>query len=223
MNIEEYWEGFTSSEKDLFQKSCRRLLKQTFLVRDKDEEHKKAYYFVSKQPEVFSLYFRYIGFDLTVDRENGVIMLRNCADLGENGKLQINHFALKKAESVVLCCLWTLYADRIRSGSLSRMVWISVTDLRFALEKYGLRDSIDKSTLTGCLTLFSRFNLVEVKGRVGDEDCQIRLYPSLQFALEPEEFKRFAAAVQKRMQEKTDEVMEDEDGEDENREDYLEE
>lgn len=35
MNIEEFWEGFTSSEKDLFQKSCRRLLKQTFIVRDR--------------------------------------------------------------------------------------------------------------------------------------------------------------------------------------------
>ena len=43
MNIEEFWEGFTSSEKDLFQKSCRRLLKQTFLVRDRDEESKRAY------------------------------------------------------------------------------------------------------------------------------------------------------------------------------------
>ena len=54
MNIEEFWEGFTSSEKDLFQKSCRRLLKQTFIVRDRDEESKRAYYFVSKNPEPFS-------------------------------------------------------------------------------------------------------------------------------------------------------------------------
>ena len=53
MNIEEFWEGFTSSEKDLFQKSCRRLLKQTFIVRDRDEESKRAYYFISKNPEPF--------------------------------------------------------------------------------------------------------------------------------------------------------------------------
>ena len=39
MSIETIWEDFTSSEKHLFQKSCRRLLKQTFLVRDKDEDY----------------------------------------------------------------------------------------------------------------------------------------------------------------------------------------
>ena len=102
MNIEEFWEGFTSSEKDLFQKSCRRLLKQTFIVRDRDEESKRAYYFISKNPEPFSVYLGYIGFDVLTDRENGVVMLRNCRDMGENGRLQINHVALKKMESVVL-------------------------------------------------------------------------------------------------------------------------
>ena len=96
MNIEEFWEGFTSSEKDLFQKSCRRLLKQTFIVRDRDEESKRAYYFISKNPEPFSVYLGYIGFDVLTDRENGVVMLRNCRDMGENGRLQINHVALKK-------------------------------------------------------------------------------------------------------------------------------
>ena len=52
MSIETIWEDFTSSEKHLFQKSCRRLLKQTFLVRDKDEDYKKMYYFVAKRQSV---------------------------------------------------------------------------------------------------------------------------------------------------------------------------
>ena len=69
MTIEEFWEEYTSSEKDLFQRACRRLLKQTFIVRDKDEENKKAYYFISKKPDPFSEYFRYIGFDIMIDRE----------------------------------------------------------------------------------------------------------------------------------------------------------
>lgn len=108
MSIETIWEDFTSSEKHLFQKSCRRLLKQTFLVRDKDEDYKKMYYFVAKRQEVFEQYFSFIGFDIVLDRENGVVMLRNSAEFGENGKLQGNRLALKKAESLVLCCLWTL-------------------------------------------------------------------------------------------------------------------
>ena len=206
MQIEEFWEAYTSSEKELFQRSCRRLLKHTFIVRDKDEENKKAYYFISKRPEPFSAYFRYIGFDIVVDRENGVVMLRNCADAGESGKVQVNRLQLKKAESVVLCCLWTLYADRIRSGSLSRAILVSITEIQFELEKYGVKDQIDKSAMTGILTLFSRFNLIEVNGKIGEKDCLVRLYPSLQFALESEEFGRFAELTRKRMLEKTGEV-----------------
>ena len=55
MNFDELWKDFTSLEKDLFQKSCRKLLKSTFIVRDKDEESKKAYHFIAKHPEPFSL------------------------------------------------------------------------------------------------------------------------------------------------------------------------
>lgn len=214
MNIEEFWEEYTSSERDLFQRSCRRLLKQTFIVRDKDDENKKVYYFISKKPEPFTEFLGYIGFDIVVDRENGVIMLRNCADVGENGKIQANRLQLKKAESVVLCCLWTLYADRMRSGNLSRSYLISITDLRFELEKYGVKEQIDKSTMGNILALFTKFNLIDVNGKVGEEDCMIRLYSSLQFALDPEEFRRFLEVTQKRMLEKSGETTDDEEDND---------
>lgn len=160
------------------------------------------------KPEPFSVYFGYIGFDIVIDRENGVVMLRNCADVGENGKLQANRFQLKKAESVVLCCLWTLYADRVRSGSLSKSILISITDLRFELEKYGLKEQTDKTAMGNILTLLSKFNLIDVNGRIGDADCLIRLYPSLQFALDVD-------TTKKRMGEKTGEATVDEDEEDE--------
>ena len=199
MSIETMWEDLTSSEKDMFQRSCRRLLKQTFIVRDKDEENKKLYYFASKRPEIFTQYFSFIGFDIVLDRENGVIMLRNCADFGENGKIQANRLGLKKAESMVLCCLWTLYAERLRSGSLAQTIIVSMTDLRFALEKYGMKEPVDKTTMANILNLLSKYNLIDVNGKIGEADCLIRLYASLQFALDTEEFKKFVEATEKRM------------------------
>lgn len=212
MSIETMWEDLTSSEKDMFQRSCRRLLKQTFIVRDKDEENKKLYYFASKRPEIFTQYFSFIGFDIVLDRENGVIMLRNCADFGENGKLQANRLGLKKAESMVLCCLWTLYVDRLRSGSLAQTIVVSMTDLRFALEKYGMKEPLDKTTMANILNLLSKYNLIDVNGKIGEVDCLIRLYASLQFALDTEEFKKFVEATEKRMMVK--EGAETEDAED---------
>lgn len=199
MNIEEYWETYTTSEKELFQRCCRRLLKSTFIVRDKDEEQKRAYHFIAKQPAPFLLYFSYIGFEIVVDRENGVIMLRNSSEAGESGRIQGNRFVLKKAESIVLCCLWALYADRVVSGSLSRTFLVSIADLRFELEKYELKEQIDKSMLNSILTLFAKFNLVDIHGKVGEEDCAVRLYPSLQFALDAQEFDRFVRAARGRM------------------------
>ena len=187
MSIEEFWEEYTSSERALFQKSCRRLLKQTFIVRAKDEDSKKAYYFISKKPEPFSTYFSYIGVDIEIDRENGVVMLRSRGETAEGGRAQVNRLMLKKAESVVLCCLWILYTDRISTVSLTQPAVISITDLRFELEKYGIRDQIDKSAMANIL------------------------YPSLQFALSEEEFRRFAGAAARRMMELS---PEEEDGED---------
>ncbi|MCC8138996.1 MAG: DUF4194 domain-containing protein [Lachnospiraceae bacterium] len=211
--MQEYWDSYTSSEKEQFQKICRRLLRQTFIVRDKDEESKRAYFFVSKRPEPFSTYFSYIGFDVVLDRDNGVIMLRNCVDVSENGRIQTNHLILKKAESLVLCALWTLYVDRIRSGSLARSILVSVVDLKYELEKYGLKDPIDKTQMTQILALFARFSLIDVQGKVGEPDCLIRLYPSLQFALDGNEFARFVETANQRMKDKKgQEYEEDEDG-----------
>lgn len=201
--MKEYWDNYTSSEKGMFQKACRRLLKYTFIVRDKDDENKKAYYFVSKNPDPFTEYFGYIGFDITVDRDNGVIMLQNCSNQMEDGKIQANRYALKKLESVILCCLWTLYLDKVSSGSLAKTISISITDLRFELEKYGLKDSIDNKTMiANALNTLSRFSLLDVVGKVGEPDCRIRLYPSLQFALNGEEFKQFVKDASTRMNSK---------------------
>lgn len=40
MNIIEAWDDFTSSDKIMFQNSCRKLLRRTFLVRDKQDDRK---------------------------------------------------------------------------------------------------------------------------------------------------------------------------------------
>ena len=197
--MKEYWDDYTSSEKEQFQRICRKLLKQTFIVRDKDEESKRAYFFVSKRPDPFTRFFSFIGFDIIVDRDNGVVMLYNCRGEMENAKLQTNHLILKKAESLVLCALWTMYADRIRSGSLERFIMVSIVDLKYELEKYGLRDPIDKTLMTQILTLFERFNLIDVQGKVGDTECLIKLYPSLQFAMSGKDFAAFVNDTAQRM------------------------
>ena len=194
------WDMFTSSEKELFQKSCRRLLKTTFIVRDKDDDSKKVYFFVSKNEDAFSDYLNFMGYDIVVDKDNGVVMLTNEGSSSESGRIQVNKIQLKKNESIVLCCLWVLYLDRIKYGGLQKKISISILDLRNELEKYGLKEEYDgKSAMGDIFKLFSKYSLIEVIGKIGEPDCSIIIYPSIQFALDTEKFKTFVADATERM------------------------
>ena len=198
----EEWENWTAKEKELFQSTCRKLLRQTFLVRDQDEDSRARYFYLSHSLDSVNEYLGYIGFEVKLDRENGVAMLRSTVTTGEGTRSRTGHLNLKKGESLVLCCLWTLYADRVRSGSLKKGLAIRMGDLRMEMEKFGMKELPDKSAMQGILNLFARYHLIDVNGKLGDESFQIILYPSLQFAMDQDAFLRFAAAAGQRMRER---------------------
>ena len=199
-SINEYWNSeFTSGDKQFFQKCCRVLLKKTFIVRDKDEENRKMFYFVSKNSDFFSNYFSFMGFEVLVQKDSGVIMLSNIVNENISSSVAVNRFRFKKIESIVLCCLWTLLSDRLHRGSLDKVIKITLSDLNMELEKYDFKKGFDKGPLSDILKLFCKFNLIGTSGDVGDEDFTIILYPSLQFALNENEFVSFVKDAEKRM------------------------
>jgi len=210
------WDMFSSSEKELFQRSCRRLLKTTFVVRDKDEDCKRIYFFISRNEDAISDYLSFMGFDIVIDKDNGVVMLTNDGSSSESGRIQANRLQLKKNESIVLCCLWILYLDRIKLGSLQKKIIVTIFDLRNELEKFGLKDDFDgKTTMVDILKLFSKFSLVDVSGKVGEPDCKIVIYPSIQFALDGEKFKEFVADAIEKMKKRSDDDNDEDEEENE--------
>ncbi|MCM1180553.1 MAG: DUF4194 domain-containing protein [Clostridium sp.] len=194
MNIVEAWDNFTTSDKQLFQNCCRKLLKRTFLVRDKKED-KKHYFFVANRLDIFSDYFTYMGFEVKCDKDSGVIMLNNSATIGEKEKLQSNRYRFSKEETIVLCCLWLVYMSRVKEGTLSCVIIITVSDLIYELEKYDARDTVNKSGLEKVFKTLKSYSLLDMDGRLGDIDCKLILYPSLQFVLDVQEFERFVKEV----------------------------
>ena len=209
-SINEYWNSeFTSSEKQLFQKCARVLLKKTFIVRDKDEEDRKMFYFVSKNADFFYDYFSFMGFEVLVHTDSGVIMLSNMVNENISASVAVNRFHFKKIESIVLCCLWTLLSDRLHKGSLDKVIKITLSDLNMELEKYDYKKPFDKGPLSEILKLFCKFNLIATSGEIGDEDFTIILYPSLQFSLNESEFVSFVKDAEKRMKGSTEEIPED--------------
>ena len=194
MNIIDAWDNFTYSEKLMFQNCCRKLLRRTFLVRDKKED-KKHYFFVANKIDIFLEYFSFMGFEIKCDKDNGVIMLDNCSSIEDKEKLQSNRHRFTKEETIVLCCLWLIYVSRIKEGTLSPVVIIGVSDLIYELEKYDARDIVNKTALDNIFKVFKNYSLMDVDGNVGDIDCKLILYPSLQFALDTNEFERFVKEV----------------------------
>lgn len=194
MNIIDAWYNFTYSEKLMFQNCCRKLLRRTFLVRDKKED-KKHYFFVANRVDIFLEYFSFMGFEIKCDKDNGVIMLDNCSSIEDKEKLQSNRYRFTKEETIVLCCLWLIYVSRIKEGMLSPVVIIGISDLIYELEKYDARDMVNKTALDSIFKIFRNYSLMDVDGNVGDIDCKLILYPSLQFALDTNEFERFVKEV----------------------------
>ena len=189
MTADEYWSStFTSQEKLLFQRVCRTLLKKTFIVRDKDEDNRRMYFFASKYSDFLTKYFSYMGFDVSVSKDAGVVMLQNYTGAGESAKISVNKYLFKKTETIVLCCLWSLYSDKIKSGSLAKQITVTLADINIELDKYDFNGNIDKGRWIEILGLFAKFNLIAPKGEIGSNDFCIVLFPSLQFALDEKEF-----------------------------------
>ena len=211
-SVDEYWNSeFTSSEKQLFQKCARKLLKKTFIVRDKDEENRKMFYFISKNSDFFTRYFSFMGFEILVHKDSGVVMLSNIVNENISSSVAVNRFRFRKIESIVLCCLWTLLSDRLHRGSLDKVIKITLSDLNMELEKYDFKKPFDKGPLDEILKLFRKFNLIGTSGEIGDEDFTIILYPSLQFALNESDFVSFVKDAEKRMKGINNDVLESDD------------
>lgn len=202
MTLDEQFDSLTSMESAQFQKICRKLLKTTFIVREKNDEQKKDFYFARSHQDLFRGYLHFIGYDIAIEEGSGIIMLVNMASANEESEIQSGRKRLRLQESIVLCCLWLLFADKMVIGSLTRAITIEKSELDFQLEKFGYKNGIDKNTMTNILSLFSSYNLIEVIGKIGEPDCRIKLYPSLQFCLSETEFQRQAALTAQKLQER---------------------
>ena len=95
---------------------------------------------------------------------------------------------------------------------MTRSIIIEKAELDFELEKFGYQNKIDKKTMTDMMKLFSRFHLVEVIGQIGEPDCRIRLYPSIQFCLSETEFQRQAQLKAQKLQPRNGKVVEEMEG-----------
>ena len=170
-------EGFDElniGQQKMFAKVCLRLLANSFLARDKND-NKEMYYFVISYKEYFDEYFDVMDFELVLDRELGAIQLLH----RENNNL----LRLKKDETIILLILRILFHEHLVKTSVNDNVVIKVDEIHDYYDSLELKKKINKTDFVKNLRLFKKYNLIETLGDITKSTTPIVIYPTILLAI----------------------------------------
>ena len=176
----------------LFKRCIRKLLDSTFIVGDKDE---KLYAFISRESnrQDISDYLRMIGFDVLVDTNVRIAMLKLYeADEEAVGLKRANVVSFTTEQYHLLLVLWEVYLENL--GYSDENV-VMRGDLIDKIKVYEV--DLDKTKLSAAMKIFKKYNLIDYDVKEESEDVIITLYPSLQFGWDIAQFQTVTAEYRK--------------------------
>lgn len=176
----------------LFKRCVRKLLDSTFIVSDKDE---KLYSFISRESnrQDISDYLRMIGFDVLVDTNVKIAMLKPYeADEDAVGLKRANVVSFTTEQYHLLLVLWEVYLENL---GYSEENVVMRGDLIDKIKAYEV--DVDKSRLSAAMKIFKKYDLIDYDIKDESEDAIITLYPSLQFGWDIAQFQTVAAEYMK--------------------------
>ena len=176
----------------LFKRCVRKLLDSTFIVGDKDE---KLYSFISRESnrQDISDYLRMIGFDVLVDTNVKIAMLKPYeADEDAVGLKRANVVSFTTEQYHLLLVLWEVYLENL---GYSEENFVMRGDLIDKIKAYEV--DVDKSRLSAAMKIFKKYDLIDYDIKDESEDAIITLYPSLQFGWDIAQFQTVTAEYMK--------------------------
>lgn len=191
----------------LFKRCVRKLLESTFIVGEKEE---KLFSFIARESnkQDISDYLRMIGFDVLVDTNIKIAMLKPYeADEETVGLKCANVVTFSTEQYHILLVLWEIYLENLEHNYTNEVL---KGDLIDKLKAYEV--DADKKGLAIALKLFKKYCLIDYDSKDNSEDAIITLYPSLQFGWDLAQFK---TVTEEYIKKDSDEESETEDGEEE--------
>lgn len=176
----------------LFKRCARKLLDSTFIVGDKDE---KLYSFISRESnrQDISDYLRMIGFDVLVDTNVKIAMLKpHEADEEAVGLKRANVVSFTTEQYHLLLVLWEVYLENLGYSEENIVMRGDLIDKIMAYEV-----DVDKSRLSATMKIFKKYDLIDYDIKDESEDAIITLYPSLQFGWDIAQFQTVTAEYMK--------------------------
>lgn len=191
----------------LFKRCVRKLLESTFIVGEKEE---KLFSFIARESnkQDISDYLRMIGFDVLVDTNIKIAMLKPYeADEETVGLKRANVVTFSTEQYHILLVLWEIYLENLEHNYTNEVL---KGDLIDKLKAYEV--DADKKGLAIALKLFKKYSLIDYDSKDNSEDAIITLYPSLQFGWD---LAQFQTVTEEYIKKDSDEESETEDGEEE--------
>ena len=171
------YDNFNQTQKNNFQDVSNKLLTNTFLARDK-ENNRNDYYFLINYKDTFEEFFSILGYELKVDTQLGIAML--------SGAAANNSIKLKRDETLVLLIIRILYHEKLKETSLNENISVNVEDIHTKYNYLEIKKRINKTDLVGALRLFRRFNIIEVIGDIQQSTARVIIYPTILYAINTE-------------------------------------
>jgi hypothetical protein len=172
--ILEKFDELNIGQKQLFARTCLKLLQNSFIARDK-EDNKEMYYFLISFKHYFDEYLDVMGYEIVLDRELGAVQL-----VHREGS---NLLRLKKEETLVLLILRILYHQHLMRTSVNDNVVIKVDEIHQYYDSLELKKKINKTDLVKILRQYRRLNLIESLGDITKANTRIVIYPTILLAI----------------------------------------
>lgn len=179
----DFLERLRDEELIKFKRCVRKLLDSTFIVADKDPMLFDYLSYSSNRVDISS-YLKIMGYDIVVDDEFKYAMLiQNESDIETVGLKKINHVSFSNNEVLTLLVLWMLFLERFGKSEQTYIEFGDVVDMQ---KQYAI--SMSPNELKNALRVFKKFSLINYNETDMKSDTVVTLYPTLQFAMDKEQF-----------------------------------
>ncbi len=182
------YESFSEGQKNEFRSIANKMLSNTFLARDK-ENNKNDYYFLINYKDLFEEFFDILGYELVVKTDIGV------AFVSSEGSQ--NAVKLKRDLTIVLLILRILYHEKLKETSLNENISVNVEDIHTKYNYLEIKKRINKTDLVEALRTFRRFNLIEVIGDITSSSARIIIFPTILYAVNTEEIREVYESIER--------------------------
>lgn len=166
-----------------FKRCVRKLLDSNFIVAEKDPLLYDYLSYSSNRMDISS-YLKIMGYDIIVDDQFKYAMLvQNEADAETVGLKKINHVHFSNNEILTLLILWMLFLERFGKAEQTYVEFGDIVDTQ---KQYAI--SMSPNELKNALRTFKRFSLINYNEADIKSDTVVTLYPTLQFAMNKDQF-----------------------------------